>query len=63
MANLKLMLEELAKRYGQKTAVALGEHRLTYAKLDETSNKVANALIGMDVKKGDRIAMLLTNSP
>ena len=61
--NLKLMLEQSAKRYGGKTAVAMGDSRLSYAQLDEASNKVANALMGMGVKKGDRVAVLLPNSP
>jgi len=61
--NLKAMLEESAKRYGGKTAIALGDHRLSYAELDEASNKIANALIKMGVSKGDRVAMLLPNSP
>ena len=61
--NLKQMLEQSAKRYAGKTAVAMGEQRLTYAQLDEASNKVANALVGMGVSKGDRVAILLPNSP
>ncbi len=61
--NLKLMLEGAARRYGGKTAIVLGEHRLSYTELDEASNRVANALIKMGVSKGDRVAMLLLNSP
>jgi len=61
--NLKQMLGQSAKRYAGKTAVAMGEQRLTYAQLDEASNKVANALEGMGVSKGDRVAILLPNSP
>ena len=61
--NLKQMLGQSAKRYAGKTAVAMGEQRLTYAQLDEASNKVANALVGMGVSKGDRVAILLPNSP
>jgi len=61
--NLKLMLEETVRQYGAKTAVALGERRLSYTELDEASNKVANALIKMGLEKGDRVAMLLPNSP
>ncbi|GAG65133.1 unnamed protein product, partial [marine sediment metagenome] len=61
--NLKAMLEAAARHYGGKTAIALGDRRLSYAELDEASNKVANALIKMGVSKGDRVAMLLPNSP
>ncbi|MBA7505599.1 Long-chain-fatty-acid--CoA ligase [subsurface metagenome] len=61
--SLKLMLEETAGRYGRKTAIVFGDRRLSYAELDEASNKVANTLIRMGVTKGDRVAMLLPNSP
>jgi len=61
--NLKLMLEEAVRQYGGKTAVALGGRKLSYTELDEASNKVANALIKMGVEKGDRVALLLPNSP
>jgi len=61
--NLKLMLRETAKRYGGKTAFALGERRLSYAELDEASNKIANALTKMGVVKSDRVAILLPNIP
>ena len=61
--NLKAMLEAAAKHYGGKTAIALGDRRLSYAELDEASNKVANALLKMGVSKGNRVAMLLSNSP
>ena len=60
--NLKAMLEAAAKHYGGKTAIALGDRRLSYAELDEASNKIANALIKIGVSKGDRVAMLLPNS-
>ncbi len=60
--NLKLMLEEAARRYGKKTAIVLGDRRLSYAELDEASNKIANALIKLGISKGERVAMLLPNS-
>ena len=61
--NLKQMLERAAKRYADKTAVVMDERRLSYAELDEASNRVANALVGMGIGQGDRVALLLTNSP
>ena len=61
--NLKSMLEQTAKQYPGKTAIVLGQRRVSYAELDETSNKIANALIKMGVCKGDRVAMQLSNSP
>ena len=61
--NLKSMLEKTVKQFGGKTAVALGEQRLSYAELDEASNRLANALIRMGVVKGDRVAILLPNIP
>lgn len=57
------MLEETAGRYGGKTAIISGDHRLSYTALNEASNKVANALIELGVNKGDRVAMLQSNSP
>jgi len=61
--NLKLLLEDTAGRYGGKTAVVSNDRRISYAELNEVSNKVANALIKLGIAKGDRAAILLPNSP
>jgi long-chain acyl-CoA synthetase len=61
--SLKMMLEGVASRRGGKTAIVSGDRRLSYTDLDKASNKVANALLKMGVDKGDRIALLLSNSP
>jgi len=61
--NLKLMLEETVKQCGGKAAIVYDRHITSYAELDEASNKVANALMEMGVRKGDRVAMLLPDSP
>lgn len=61
--NLRLMLEQAVQHYGKKIAVAMGNSRLSYAQLDKASNKIANALVGLGVGRGDRVAMLLSNSP
>ena len=57
------MLEGVARQYGGKTAIAFGDRRLSYSELDEASNKFANALLGMGLGKGDRVVMLLSNTP
>src|SRR3989338_125382 len=61
--NLKLMLAGLAARYRDKPAIICEEQKLSYSDLDEASNRVANALISMGINKGDRIVLLLNNSP
>jgi len=66
--TLHQMLQETAKRFPEKTAIifagAFDDHRkVNYKRLDEDSNKLANALIGMGVEKGDRVALLMPNCP
>ncbi len=61
--NLGLMLEGMAATHQGSTAIVSGDVGISYAYLDKASNKVANALTKMGVNKGDRIAMLLSNSP
>ena len=61
--NLRLMLEQTVNKYAGKTAMVMGERRVSYAELDEASNKVANALIKMGIRKGDRVVILSPNSP
>ena len=61
--NLRTMLEETARRYGGKTALVYGNRQVSYAELDQASNRVANALMKMGVGKGERVATLLSDTP
>jgi long-chain acyl-CoA synthetase len=61
--NLKQMLEKSASEVPQKEAIILGSHRVTYGELEEASNKLANALIGLGLKKGDHVAILMSHCP
>jgi len=61
--NLKLMLEKTASEVPQQTAVVLGSRRVGYRELDETSNRIANALISLGTKKGDHVAILMSRTP
>ena len=48
--NLKLMLEGAVERFAGKTAIVTGERRVSFAELEEASNRVANALIKLGVR-------------
>ena len=61
--NLKAMLEKTAAKHPGKTAIVLGERRISYAELDEATNQVANTLVEMGLSQGDRVAIMLPNSP
>src|SRR3954454_14588113 len=50
-----------ARRLPQKTALVFGDDTLTYAQLDERTNRLANALAARGVAPGDRVALLLFN--
>jgi long-chain acyl-CoA synthetase len=55
------LLEETAHTYPQNTALVFGSQELCYAKLDEVTDRFANNLIGLGVRKGDRVALYLPN--
>jgi long-chain acyl-CoA synthetase len=61
--NLKLMLEKTASEVPQQTAIVLGSRKVSYRELDETSNKIANALISLGIKKGNHVAILMSRTP
>jgi long-chain acyl-CoA synthetase len=61
--NLAVILRESARRTPGKTAVILGETRLSYAQLDELSDRVAAGLAAASVTPGDRIGLQLPNIP
>jgi long-chain acyl-CoA synthetase len=61
--NLRSILENAVECFAGKTAIVMGERRVSYAQLEEASNKVANALIEMGVRKGDRVATIQASNP
>jgi long-chain acyl-CoA synthetase len=61
--NLKLIMESAAERFAGKTAIVMGERRVSFTELEETSNKVAHALIKMGIQKGDRVATIQSSNP
>ncbi|MFB0556945.1 MAG: class I adenylate-forming enzyme family protein [Dehalococcoidia bacterium] len=61
--NIKQILEKTAEEVPQKTAIVLGPERVSYQELDERSNRIANALISLGMKKGDHVAILMPCTP
>jgi long-chain acyl-CoA synthetase len=60
---LHLGLERAAKQYPERIAIRFYGRSVTYAELDELANRFANALIGLGVAPGDRVALLMPNCP
>lgn len=61
--NLKQALENTARKVPRKAALVCGVQRVTYNELDKASNQVANALIGLGVKRGNHVGILMSHSP
>jgi long-chain acyl-CoA synthetase len=47
--------------YPDKTAIIQGDIRVTFSQFDERVNRLANAILGLGLMKGDRIAVLHHN--
>ncbi|MDX9818821.1 MAG: AMP-binding protein, partial [Desulfococcus multivorans] len=56
------MIRRSCYHYPDKTAVVFGEKSMTYRELEEASNRVANGLADLGVKKYDRVAILAHNT-
>jgi long-chain acyl-CoA synthetase len=56
-------LETAARRHPRQKAIVFYDRSMTYRELNDAVNRFANALISLGVKQGDRVALLLPNSP
>src|SRR5262245_2682337 len=61
--DLGQMLAQSAARYPEKTAVIFKDQRTSYAELNARANAVANALSGLGIEPGDRVALYIHNIP
>ena len=57
------MLWESAQRFPEKIAVIYQGQKISFRELDGLVNSFANALANLGVKKGDRVALYMTNRP
>ncbi|MBN2028575.1 MAG: long-chain fatty acid--CoA ligase [Actinobacteria bacterium] len=61
--SLGQMLEKTAAEYPDNVAVIFINNKITYARLDEMSNRFANVLEKLGVRKGDRVGLHMPNTP
>ena len=57
------IIRRSAHRSPRKTAFIFGRDSVTYEELNQRVNRLANSLLGFGLKKGDRVAVILHNSP
>ena len=63
MLNLAVVLEQSAQRNPAKVAVVFDDMKLRYAEVNGAANKIANGLRALGINQGDKVAMLLPNTP
>lgn len=61
--SLGAMLEETVRKLNNKEALLFEGRAIPYRELDEQANRTANALAGLGILKGDRVAIMLPNIP
>ena len=60
--NIGTLLSRNARYRPDHIAVVFGPHRLTFCEFNRRVNRLANALLNLEIRKGDKIATLLPNS-
>lgn len=63
MLNLAHIVEKTAAEHSGRPAVILHEHRLTYGELLAAIHRTANVLRAKGIQRGDKVAMMLPNTP
>jgi len=56
-------LDVSAQKFPHHRALVFYDRALSYRELNDATNRLTNALTNLGVKKGDRVALLLPNSP
>ncbi len=60
--NVGSLLSANAVRFPRKIALVQDERRISYADLNHRVNQIANKLFGLDLRKGDKASLYLSNS-
>ena len=59
--NVGSLLARHARYRPDHLAVVVGSHRLTFGEVRDRVNRLAHALTGLGLRKGDRVALVLPN--
>jgi long-chain acyl-CoA synthetase len=60
--NLGTILSRAGGHFQNRCAATCAGESRTFAEIDQNSNRFANALLGLGLKKGDRVAIICDNS-
>ncbi len=63
LESVGLLIEQLAKEDPHKAWLFYEEQILTYDEMNRNINRVANILTSLKVSKGDKVALIMANSP
>ena len=58
-----VLVRMAAQQFGPRPALTAGSRTLTFAQLNEVSNRVGSALTDLGVQRGDRVGVLAYNTP
>ncbi|NVM19866.1 MAG: long-chain-fatty-acid--CoA ligase [Candidatus Lokiarchaeota archaeon] len=61
--NLRELVKSQAEKYKDKTFLFWKDTTVSYSQLDALSNKVANFLYDLGIRKGDKVSVYLPNMP
>ncbi|MBP6903469.1 MAG: AMP-binding protein [Burkholderiaceae bacterium] len=62
VANVGALLARVSRLHGERVALQSADARLSYTQLDQRSNRLANALLGLGLQRGERVGVCLPNS-
>ena len=63
MLNLATLLENSAQKYANKAAFTIADTSLTFSQINGAANQVANGLVELGIKRGDKVAISCFNLP
>ncbi|MHA2009093.1 MAG: long-chain-fatty-acid--CoA ligase [Promethearchaeota archaeon] len=61
--NISEFLDNTTKEFGGRTAIWFMNHKISFKKFKDISERLATALVNLGVKKGDVVAIMLPNMP